>query len=100
MVSGDGRGEDEAVVGPSLPAEDDDDEPLVGPPVPLNAGGEDDGRAGPHLNGHGEGMEAEDDESDPYSLPVSHQVSLQGENELWVCSADCVDWQFALPTLP
>ena len=65
--------DDEPVLGPSIPS-GDDEEAMVGPSLPV----EDDARDMGPLNGSAPGLGEEDEEDDPYALPITHEVSLQG----------------------
>lgn len=84
------RVDDEDLVGPPRPprsADDDGDEGVVGPPRPAagdEAQDDDDGLVGPSRpgsidgNGAAEERDEEQEEEDPYHLPISHEVELKG----------------------
>lgn len=64
----------DGTVGPPVPTEDD----MVGPPVPAEDAEDMVGPVAPADYNGGVGLGEDDEESDPYSLPISHEASLQG----------------------
>jgi hypothetical protein len=74
-----GQQEDGAPIGPFIPQEGDE---MVGPAVPPE---DPDGEAGDAWDGRG--MGEPDEQEDPYRLPVTSEVALEGKS----CSrkADC-----------
>ena len=63
--------------GPVLPPDEDE---LVGPPMPLETGDGDDGDAWDDR-----GLGEADEQEDPYRLPVTSEIALEGKHQMAPC---------------